>query len=101
MNILRNIGYAVDDFCIRHNKGITRLWWDVAALVCSIATVCCFVMAILLAGNFRAQMAGETGNWFAYVFYIGWIVASVIATCFCLYWCVQCLLKSRDCKYSF
>ena len=100
MNILRKMSYAVDDFCCRHNKGIMKTFWCVAAFVCAAGVICCATMAILLAGNMRELLAGEEGNWFAYIFCIGWLIASVVATGFCLCWYVQCTLRLRDRNYA-
>ena len=101
MNILRNIGYAVDDFCCRHNKGIMKTFWCVAALVCAAGVLSCSTMAILLAGNMRELLAGEEGNWFAYVFLFCWLIASVIATVFTICGYVKCTLRLRDKNYAF
>ena len=100
MNVLRKMSYAVDDFLCRHNNGIMKGFWYVAAFVCAAGVICCATMAILLAGNMRELLAGEEGNWFAYVFCGGWVIASVIATGFTLYWFAQCLLRLRDRKYA-
>lgn len=95
MSIFRNFGYAVDSFLCRHNRVISKLGCYIGAFGCAVSVIICVTMALLLTGSFSDQMRGEEGNVFAYVFFIGWIIACLIAAAFSVYGYMQCLLASK------